>query len=90
MSPFPVPQLLIPLAFAGFAAYRGYLRLQGREDRENALETWAALNGYDLVPEPDGSTPTTVESARASRCRWGYREGRCSRSHTRSEVDATR
>jgi hypothetical protein len=58
MTPFPVPQLLIPLAFAGFAAYRGYLRLQGREDRENALETWAALNGYDLVPEPDGSTPT--------------------------------
>jgi hypothetical protein len=48
----------IPLAPAVYGAYRGYLRMQGREQAESALESWAALNGYQLVPQPDGSTPT--------------------------------
>jgi hypothetical protein len=61
--------MLIPVAFVGFAAYRTYLRWQGRQDRENAIETWAALNGYGLVPQPAGSTPTLeADNGQAGPC----------------------
>src|SRR5437879_2567066 len=65
------PYLLyaVPLGSVAFAAYRGYLRLQGREQREDALDTWAALNGHQLVDEPAGSTPTlTADNGQAGPC----------------------
>jgi hypothetical protein len=69
MTSFPVPPLLVPALAIGFAAYRGYLRMQGREDRESAIETWAALNGYEMVDQPAGSTPTLeADNASAGPC----------------------
>jgi hypothetical protein len=60
---------VIPLAPAVYGAYRGYLRMQGREQAESALESWAALNGYQLVPQPDGSTPTlAADNGRSGPC----------------------
>jgi hypothetical protein len=60
---------VIPLAPALYGAYRGYLRIQGREQAESALESWAALHGYQLVSQPDGSTPTlAADNGRSGPC----------------------
>ena len=69
MSSVPTLQLMLVFAVVTFGLFRAYLRMQARDERENALETWAARNGFESAFQPTGSTPTLeAENGRAGPC----------------------
>ena len=58
MGSVPTFQLMLVFAVVTFGLFRAYLRMQARDERENALETWPAQNGFESSYQPTGSTPT--------------------------------